>query len=130
MIKIKAIKMTESIHEIRELFSQAMEISKNKGERIYSTGGLWDEYITLKVMNDEQAWLPFFMISSDEACIEMTGKRLWNVYYHADGDTVEGLGIAPANSKSFNDDGIESYLKYKVADNDDLSKGWRGVLLQ
>jgi hypothetical protein len=89
--------MTESIREIRDIFSQAMEMNKNKGESIFSFDRLWDESITFKVMIDEHAWLPFFMISSDEACIEMTGKRLWNFYYHADGETVEGMGIAPAN---------------------------------
>ncbi len=72
--------------------------------------------VKLKIFNIEKALLPSWMLRSDEISVACTGKRLWNVVYKGDVDSL--LGFSAVSNKGIHD---ASYDDLPVATKDEVS---------
>lgn len=52
----------------------------------------------LPYLVDPEGWLPVWMLKSDELCVLLTGFRLWDVFYKADSDCLEGCKAVEMSS--------------------------------
>lgn len=79
------------------------------------------EDASLIYMVDKTAWLPLWMLKSDEVSVQLTGMRLWDALYVADKGCF--LGVAPINRSQYQDNYdkelfTENYDKYPLVTKD------------
>lgn len=54
--------------------------------------------VKLKHLIDNQGWLPFIMIRTDEICKMLTGQRMWDAFYVSDPMALRGLSVSDFDS--------------------------------
>ncbi|KAA1254679.1 hypothetical protein F0M16_10455 [Vibrio cholerae] len=83
--------------------------------------------IKLSFFNSNDAFLPSWMLRSDEISVMMSGKRLWDVLYRGNASAMMGYTTTPIKH------GMEipdSYKKYDVATSDDIPFALKVLMCQ
>lgn len=110
----------KEIKAAEALFKDIIVQSGFKDDSVSVDNMEWPDII-VPLLADPQGWLAYFMLKSDEMCIQQTGKRLWNVAYQADDDCIEGVRPIPLSYLGFAKPHIDSYLQYQQIGPDELS---------
>ena len=77
------------------------------------------ESLKVKHMTHPLAWLPQWMLLSDELSVVLTGSRLWDCVYKANKGSVEGFTADPPD-EFLEDDTYKTYLKHRSFSADDI----------